>query len=186
MHACTCLSWLHRREETTGYLGTLESLNVPSHLFRHVMQTSQESAGLLNQVTHVGFTGSDAPKFTRVNTLNVGPFPSTPTTSAIPRCRICTRTQESLDTLWVELCSGVQQPEPSGGWCLGQVKNYLEDPLNFIGMVKARVASELLKGFALLANSTSKYTLPILALHGDADKITSFRASPLMSCPQNL
>lgn len=60
---------------------------------------------------------------------------------------------------------------------LMQVKDYCDDPLNFHGMVKARVANELLKGFAVLAANTSEYKLSMLAIHGDADKITSFQAS---------
>lgn len=58
-----------------------------------------------------------------------------------------------------------------------QVKDYCDDPLNFHGMVKARVANEMLKGFAVLAANTSEYKLSMLAIHGDADKITSFQAS---------
>eukprot|EP00884_Botryococcus_braunii_P017682 jgi/Botrbrau1/4598/Bobra.60_2s0083.1 len=57
------------------------------------------------------------------------------------------------------------------------VKEYVEDPLNHVGMVKSRVAHEMLKGFGILAANASQYNMPMLALHGDADKITSFQAT---------
>jgi alpha-beta hydrolase superfamily lysophospholipase len=57
-----------------------------------------------------------------------------------------------------------------------QVKEYVEDPLNHVGMVKGRVAHEMLKSFTILAANASHYTMPMLVIHGDADKITSFQA----------
>lgn len=60
------------------------------------------------------------------------------------------------------------------------VAAYVNDPLNFVGPVRARTGNELLKGFraaaAALAARGGLDAPPLLAIHGDADRCTSLRA----------
>jgi hypothetical protein len=58
--------------------------------------------------------------------------------------------------------------------CGVQVRHFAEDPLNFVGDVRARTANEILKGFRDVQRKEALLTLPILAIHGTADKITSY------------
>ena len=53
-----------------------------------------------------------------------------------------------------------------------QVQHFAQDPLNFVGDVRARTANELLKGFRDVQHKEKLLKLPILAMHGTADKIT--------------
>ena len=53
-----------------------------------------------------------------------------------------------------------------------QVQHFAQDPLNFVGDVRARTANELLKGFRDIQRKEKLLKLPILAMHGTADKIT--------------
>ncbi len=63
--------------------------------------------------------------------------------------------------------------------CCGctQVKHFAEDPLNFVGDLRARTANEILKGFRDVQRKEALLKIPILAIHGTADKITSYTAS---------
>jgi len=56
------------------------------------------------------------------------------------------------------------------------VQEYLEDPLNTVGNVPVRSASQMLTAFKALTPFTSAFTLPILAVHGKMDKCTSLPA----------
>lgn len=56
------------------------------------------------------------------------------------------------------------------------VKEYQEDPMIFHGNVRARTANEILKGMKRMAQDESKITVPIFAVHGNADKTTSLEA----------
>lgn len=56
------------------------------------------------------------------------------------------------------------------------VKDYLNDPLNFIGPVRARTANELMKGFRKVQSHQQELTVPILAVHGTQDRCTSLTA----------
>jgi len=57
-----------------------------------------------------------------------------------------------------------------------QVKDYIEDPLNFVGKMRARTSNELLKGFRHLGRSKDQLQLPILAVHGTTDHCTNMKA----------
>ncbi len=57
-----------------------------------------------------------------------------------------------------------------------QVEHFAQDPLNFVGDVRARTANEILKGFRDVQRKEKLLRLPILAIHGTADKITSYTA----------
>jgi len=56
------------------------------------------------------------------------------------------------------------------------VADFAADPLNFVGNVRAKTANELLKGFREVQARQGELALPLLALHGTADHITSFPA----------
>lgn len=60
-----------------------------------------------------------------------------------------------------------------GDGCM-QVQHFADDPLNFVGDVRARTANEILKGFRDVQHKEGALALPILAIHGTADKITSY------------
>ncbi|CAK4072395.1 unnamed protein product [Aphanomyces euteiches] len=53
------------------------------------------------------------------------------------------------------------------------VKDYDSDPLNAHGNLKMRLAAEISKGMKTLEPIQSHISVPILILHGDADKVTS-------------
>ena len=57
-----------------------------------------------------------------------------------------------------------------------QVAHFAQDPLNFVGDLRARTANEILKGFKDVQHKEKQLRLPILAIHGTADKITSITA----------
>lgn len=54
------------------------------------------------------------------------------------------------------------------------MQHFAEDPLNFVGDVRARTANEILKGFRDVQRKEPLLKVPILAIHGTADKITSY------------
>lgn len=56
---------------------------------------------------------------------------------------------------------------------MAQVREFVADPLCFVGNVRARTANEFLKGFRDVQRREAELVLPILAMHGTADKITS-------------
>ncbi|CAK0782822.1 hypothetical protein CVIRNUC_006017 [Coccomyxa viridis] len=56
------------------------------------------------------------------------------------------------------------------------VAHFAQDPLNFVGDLRARTANEILKGFKDVQHKEKQLRLPILAIHGTADKITSITA----------
>ncbi|CAL5220245.1 g2225 [Coccomyxa viridis] len=56
------------------------------------------------------------------------------------------------------------------------VQHFAQDPLNFVGDLRARTANEILKGFRDIQKKEKLLRLPILAIHGTADKITSYTA----------
>jgi len=72
--------------------------------------------------------------------------------------------------IWLNLVNG--RPRP----CAAQVADFAADPLNFVGNVRAKTANELLKGFREVQARQGELALPLLALHGTADHITSFPA----------
>ena len=59
--------------------------------------------------------------------------------------------------------------------------DFAADPLNFVGNVRAKTANELLKGFREVQQRQTELTLPLLALHGTQDHITSY---PVRPCAQ--
>ena len=56
------------------------------------------------------------------------------------------------------------------------VKAYKEDPLIAHGNVKCRMGNETLHGFKELQRRYGEIKVPLLALHGTADKCTSYPA----------
>jgi acylglycerol lipase len=52
------------------------------------------------------------------------------------------------------------------------VEAYVNDPLNYTGKLSARVGTELLKTMEKLRSGISKLSLPILIMHGTADRIS--------------
>lgn len=58
-----------------------------------------------------------------------------------------------------------------------KVAEYVNDPLNSPGNLPARVGNEALKGFKWLRPRYGDFTLPILALHGGQDKVTSLKGT---------
>ena len=68
--------------------------------------------------------------------------------------------------------------------CELQVEDYVNDKLNFVGKVRARTAHEILKGFSSLEQRQSQLTLPILAVHGTADRCTSLPVSSFYEAPR--
>lgn len=63
-----------------------------------------------------------------------------------------------------------------------QVADFAADPLNFVGNVRAKTANELLKGFREVQQRQTELALPLLALHGTQDHITSY---PVRPCAQS-
>ncbi|KAK9826121.1 hypothetical protein WJX81_005243 [Elliptochloris bilobata] len=56
------------------------------------------------------------------------------------------------------------------------VADFAADPLNFVGNVRAKTANELLKGFREVQQRQAELRVPLLALHGTHDHITSYPA----------
>ncbi|EFJ43481.1 hypothetical protein VOLCADRAFT_45539, partial [Volvox carteri f. nagariensis] len=57
------------------------------------------------------------------------------------------------------------------------VAEYVNDPLNTVGPVRARTANELLRGFAEVCCRAPELRLPVYVCHGTRDAITSAAAS---------
>ncbi|GFH31959.1 hydrolase_4 domain-containing protein, partial [Haematococcus lacustris] len=55
------------------------------------------------------------------------------------------------------------------------VREYLEDPLNYVDDVKARTGNEVLKGFKAMQKLRRKISVPLYACHGTMDRCTSLQ-----------
>ena len=63
-----------------------------------------------------------------------------------------------------------------------QVNRFADDPLNFVGNVRALTANEIMRGFRDIQRKEAQLTVPVLAMHGTADKITSYTVRlPMLS-----
>jgi acylglycerol lipase len=60
------------------------------------------------------------------------------------------------------------------------VEAYVNDPLNYTGKLSARVGAELLKMMEKLQSEISKLSLPILVMHGTADRISDPSSSQMV------
>jgi alpha-beta hydrolase superfamily lysophospholipase len=60
------------------------------------------------------------------------------------------------------------------------VEAYVNDPLNYTGKISARVGAELLKTMEKLQSEISKLSLPILIMHGTADRISDPSSSRML------
>jgi alpha-beta hydrolase superfamily lysophospholipase len=60
------------------------------------------------------------------------------------------------------------------------VQNYINDPLTTTGKTSARLASETMKAMQRVTDEAAKITLPILIMHGAADRMVSPAASQLL------
>ncbi len=65
-----------------------------------------------------------------------------------------------------------------------EVENYKSDPLNH-GRISFRLFSEITRTGVWAIANTGKLTLPVLLMHGNADKITSHKASKLAAKNSN-
>ncbi|GIL87499.1 hypothetical protein Vretimale_1615 [Volvox reticuliferus] len=57
------------------------------------------------------------------------------------------------------------------------VAEYVSDPLNTVGPVRARTANEVLRGFAEIRRRAPELRLPVYVCHGTCDAVTSAAAS---------
>lgn len=55
-------------------------------------------------------------------------------------------------------------------------KEYVEDPLNFVGPVRVRTARKIEAAMTALKKRYSEITVPVFGQHGSMDKCTSIRA----------
>jgi alpha-beta hydrolase superfamily lysophospholipase len=62
----------------------------------------------------------------------------------------------------------------------GEVDAYIHDPLNYTGKVSARLGAELLNEIQSLPAQISKITLPILIMHGSADRLSDPASSKML------
>ena len=76
-----------------------------------------------------------------------------------------------------------EPPEAGLSSKAAQVADFAADPLNFVGNVRAKTANEILKGFREVQRRQTELRLPLLALHGTADHITSYPARPSSLSP---
>jgi acylglycerol lipase len=60
------------------------------------------------------------------------------------------------------------------------VEAYVDDPLNYTGKLSARVGAELLKTMEKLQSKMSELSLPILIMHGAADRISDPSSSRML------
>lgn len=60
------------------------------------------------------------------------------------------------------------------------VDAYVKDPLNYTGKVSARLGAELLKEIDLLPSKIHRITLPILIMHGSADRLSDPASSKML------
>ncbi|XP_033099195.1 monoglyceride lipase-like [Anneissia japonica] len=61
-----------------------------------------------------------------------------------------------------------------------QVEDYASDPLVYHGKIKARIASQLVKGMDNIASFMGGIEWPVLILHGEMDRLTSNAGSKLL------
>ncbi|PNH07227.1 hypothetical protein TSOC_006311 [Tetrabaena socialis] len=57
------------------------------------------------------------------------------------------------------------------------VADYISDPLNTVGPVRARTGNEMLRGFHAINAAASQLTLPVFVAHGTRDACTNAAAS---------
>ena len=60
------------------------------------------------------------------------------------------------------------------------VARYRSDPLNYLGKVRARMGVQMLRAAALIAQELPNITLPILILHGTADRLADPAGSQMI------
>lgn len=60
------------------------------------------------------------------------------------------------------------------------VARYRSDPLNYLGKVRARMGAQLLRAARLIAAELPHITLPVLILHGTADRLTDPAGSQMI------
>lgn len=60
------------------------------------------------------------------------------------------------------------------------VQAYIDDPLTFNGKTSARLGAEMLKAMQRVSVEASKIHLPVLIMHGSADRLVSPEASQLL------
>jgi alpha-beta hydrolase superfamily lysophospholipase len=60
------------------------------------------------------------------------------------------------------------------------VTAYQQDPLNHTGKLRARTGAEMLQSVDRVVAGLPQLTLPVLALHGTADRIMPYAASQLV------
>jgi alpha-beta hydrolase superfamily lysophospholipase len=60
------------------------------------------------------------------------------------------------------------------------VARYRSDPLNYLGKVRARTGVQLLRAAGLIAAELPHITLPVLVLHGTADRLTDPAGSQML------
>ena len=60
------------------------------------------------------------------------------------------------------------------------VDAYVDDPLVYRGKIRARLGAELIKAIQILLSQMSKIYLPILIMHGTADRLSDPRGSEIL------
>jgi alpha-beta hydrolase superfamily lysophospholipase len=60
------------------------------------------------------------------------------------------------------------------------VEAYVKDPLDYTGKISARLGAELLKEIDLLPSKIPQITLPILIMHGAADRLSDPASSKML------
>jgi alpha-beta hydrolase superfamily lysophospholipase len=60
------------------------------------------------------------------------------------------------------------------------VDAYVDDPLVYRGKIRARLGAELIKAIQILLPQMSKIYLPILIMHGTADRLSDPRGSEIL------
>ena len=60
------------------------------------------------------------------------------------------------------------------------VDAYVDDPLVYQGKIRARLGAELIKAIQILLSQMSKIYLPILIMHGTADRLSDPRGSEIL------
>ena len=58
------------------------------------------------------------------------------------------------------------------------ISDFTQDPLNFHGVMRARTAVELARGFVAIRKARHNLKMPVYAHHGTADAITSPKVRP--------
>ncbi len=60
------------------------------------------------------------------------------------------------------------------------VKAYVDDPLVYRGKIRARLGVELIKALGIVKRRISEIHLPILVMHGAADRLSHPRGSEML------